>query len=44
LIPKEHVLPKPEGDGAVMGLLATKREAREGEDSGALITVIDMAP
>jgi Holliday junction resolvase RusA-like endonuclease len=40
---KEHVLPRLGGDGAVMELLATKREAREGEDSGALITVNDVA-
>jgi Holliday junction resolvase RusA-like endonuclease len=40
---KEHVLPRLGGDGAVMELLVTKREAREGEDSGALINATDLA-
>lgn len=41
---KEHVLPDPAGDNAVAELLVTKRKVREGEDSGALITVTDTAP
>ena len=41
---KEYVVPEPAGDGAVMELLATKREAGEGEEPGVLIVVIDLAP
>jgi len=39
-----HVLPELAGDGAIMELMVTKRKAREGEDSGALITVMDLGP
>jgi hypothetical protein len=41
---KNHMLPKPAGDGAVMQPLVTKRETRDGEEHGALITVIGLAP
>jgi Holliday junction resolvase RusA-like endonuclease len=41
---ESHVLPEPAGDGAVMDLLVTKRAAREEEDNGALITVMDLDP